>query len=219
MMRFLLSALLLPLVLLPLLGCGKGSDTDDVQTVEIGQYQGQKLGSVEDFRENSIKGVQRIDLKEYHLTVDGLVEKPLKLAYAELQKLDRIKKVVILRCVEGWAVRALWEGIPLREIFHLAQPQPRANTVIFYAVDGYNTSLPLDYIMERNIIIADRLNGIRLPAEQGFPFQLVAEDKWGYKWARWITRIELSDDPDYRGYWESRGYNNQGDLDGPMRED
>jgi DMSO/TMAO reductase YedYZ molybdopterin-dependent catalytic subunit len=47
----------------------------------------------------------------------------------------------------------------------------------------------------------------------GFPFQLAAEDKWGYKWIKWVTKIELSNNPDYRGFWESRGYSNQGDID------
>jgi DMSO/TMAO reductase YedYZ molybdopterin-dependent catalytic subunit len=41
----------------------------------------------------------------------------------------------------------------------------------------------------------------------------VAEDKWGYKWIKWIVKIELTDDPTYRGYWEQRGYSNTGDLD------
>ena len=42
--------------------------------------------------------------------------------------------------------------------------------------------------------------------QPGYPFQLVAEDKWGYKWIKWIVKIELTDDPSYRGYWEQRGY-------------
>jgi len=85
--------------------------------------------------------------------------------------------------------------------------------VIFHAYDGYTTSLPLDYIMGKDIIMAYKMNGIALPAERGFPFQLVAESKWGYKWIRWITEIELSDNVDYRGYWESRGFSNTADVD------
>ncbi len=60
--------------------------------------------------------------------------------------------------------------------------------------------------------MAYRMNGATLLPERGFPFQLVAEDKYGYKWIKWITEIELSSDSDYRGYWESRGYSNTGDL-------
>jgi len=51
-----------------------------------------------------------------------------------------------------------------------------------------------------------------LPPERGFPFQLVAESKLGYKWIKWITEIELSDDVNYRGFWESRGFSNDADL-------
>jgi DMSO/TMAO reductase YedYZ molybdopterin-dependent catalytic subunit len=68
--------------------------------------------------------------------------------------------------------------------------------------------------------MAYKMNGVDLPAERGFPFQLVAEDKWGYKWAKWITEIELSDDEGFRGYWESRGYSRTGDLErGPRGEE
>jgi DMSO/TMAO reductase YedYZ molybdopterin-dependent catalytic subunit len=58
------------------------------------------------------------------------------------------------------------------------------------------------------------MNNITLLTERGYPFQLVAEDKWGYKWIKWVTEIELSDNNNYEGYWESRGYNNNGDLSG-----
>jgi len=67
--------------------------------------------------------------------------------------------------------------------------------------------------MDNDILLAYKMNEIILPAVRGFPFQLVAESKWGYKWIKWVTKIELSDDEDYQGFWESRGYNNEGDLD------
>ena len=63
-----------------------------------------------------------------------------------------------------------------------------------------------------------KLNDITLPDDRGFPFQVVAESKFGYKWSKWITRIELSDDTDFRGYWESVGYNNDAADDGPAFE-
>ena len=62
--------------------------------------------------------------------------------------------------------------------------------------------------------MASKMNGVVLPPERGFPFQLVAEQKWGYKWIKWITKIELSSDTNYKGFWESRGYNDNGDLNG-----
>jgi len=47
---------------------------------------------------------------------------------------------------------------------------------------------------------------------------LVAESKFGYKWAKWVTRIEISDDTSSRGFWESYGYNNNADINGPAFE-
>jgi DMSO/TMAO reductase YedYZ molybdopterin-dependent catalytic subunit len=121
--------------------------------------------------------------------------------------------MVTLNCVEGWSVNILWEGVLLKDIFEDVSVKPEANTVIFYAYDGYSTSLPLDFILNNNIIMAYKMNGVEIPPERGFPFELVAEQKWGYKWIKWITKIELSDNEDYRGYWEQRGYSNDGDLD------
>lgn len=50
-------------------------------------------------------------------------------------------------------------------------------------------------------------------SERGAPFQLVAESRLGYKWIKWVTEIELSDDVDYEGFWESRGFSNDAYLD------
>ena len=60
--------------------------------------------------------------------------------------------------------------------------------------------------------MAYKMNEVTMPPERGFPFTLVAESKWGYKWIKWITAIELSDDVDYQGYWEQRGFSNNADL-------
>lgn len=185
---------------------------DDVQEVEINEYEGEKLGSIDDFRENSIKGIQEIDIDEYRLVIDGLVENKMEYEYENLQDKDHIKKVITLNCVTGWSVKALWEGIPLKLLFEEVDVKDEANTVIFYSPDGYSTSLPLSFIMDNNIMIADKLNDVQLPPRQGFPFQLIAEQKYGYKWIRWITRIELSSDSEYLGYWEEKGYSNSAEL-------
>jgi len=90
--------------------------------------------------------------------------------------------------------------------------QRGARSVVFTAVDGYTTSFPLAYFYENDILLAYSMNGVTLPPARGFPFQLVAEDKWGYKWCKWVTSIELVAEEDPGGYWEDRGYANDGDL-------
>jgi len=146
------------------------------------------------------------------------VAKPLSLAYDEVLARPAESRVAIIHCVEGWDVKILWEGVPLAALLDEAGAKASANTVIFRSADGYSTSLPLSYIREKNILLAFRMNGLTLPEARGFPFQVVAEDKWGYKWAKWVTGIDLSGNPDFKGYWESRGYNTNGDHSGPMFE-
>ncbi len=185
-------------------------------TAEVTEYQGIRLGSTKDFRENSIRGVQKVDPATYRLVVNGLVDKPLSLSLEKAGKLPRSKKVVRIDCVEGWSVTALWEGFLVFDLLKLAGPKPAAKIVIFHAVDGYTTSLPLDDLRSKKILLADTINGIVLPPANGYPFQLVAEAKWGYKWIRWVNRVELSDNLGYKGTWERQGFSNRGDADGPM---
>jgi len=183
-----------------------------LKPAEIREYQEIKLSSVNDFRENSIKGPQYIERDKYRLTISGLVDSVRVYTYEEIIKRPNRKKVVTLNCVEGWSVTIFWEGVLVSDLIREAGVDSTANTLIFYAHDGYTTSFPLSYIMDNDIIMAFKMNELTMPPERGFPFELVAEGKWGYKWVKWITKIELSDNEDYRGYWESRGYSNDGDL-------
>lgn len=192
----------------------QGSDITKLAKKEIKDYKGQKLGSITDFRENSIKGPQVVEQASYRLRITGLVNKEKTYTYNQvINDHKKYSKVVQLDCVEGWSVKILWEGILVRDLLKEAGVKPNAKIAIFYARDGYTTSFPVDYLLKNKIMMAYKMNGVTLPSERGFPFQLVAEQKWGYKWIKWIERIELSDNLNYRGYWESRGYSNTGDRD------
>jgi DMSO/TMAO reductase YedYZ molybdopterin-dependent catalytic subunit len=191
-----------------------GNKVEELKGVEVREYKGENLSSINDFRENSIKGPQYVDADNYRLEITGLVGKPASYTYDEVvNDYDNYKKVVRLNCVEGWAVNLLWEGVQVKDILKKAEPLPEAKVVIFHAYDGYTTSFPIEYVTDNNILMAYKMNDVIIPPERGFPFQLVAESKWGYKWIKWITKIELSDDINYRGYWEERGYSDSGDLD------
>lgn len=185
----------------------------DLGSSEVREYEGKDLSSVTDFRENSIKGPQVVPIDTYRLAVKGLVEEPLSLTYDQVIDRTPYKKVVTLNCVEGWSVDILWEGVKLEDLLKQAGYDETASTIIFRCYDGYSTSLPADFIRDNDILFAYRMNGLNLPTERGYPFQVVAEDKWGYKWAKWVTEIEVSDNADFEGYWEQRGYDNEGDLE------
>lgn len=204
------------LVLISLTGCGGMGDAIQLDGVEVREYQGQDLSSVAtDFHENSIKGPQYIDKDSYTMQIFGLVDQPRELTYDQVIDRQQYKKVVELNCVEGWSVNILWEGVLVRDLLDQAGTQDGANTIIFHAADGYTSSLPLEFFYDKDILLAYKMNDVTIPPERGFPFMLVAEDKWGYKWVKWITGIEVSDNADYEGFWEKRGYSNSGDHPGP----
>lgn len=187
--------------------------TNTLNAVEIRDYEGEKLGSINDFRENSISGPQYVNISTYKLAVTGLVQNEKTYSYSDvIDKHAHYEKVVTINCVEGWSVKILWEGVLLKDLLTEAGYNTDAQVVIFHAQDGYSTSLPLSYIVSNNIMIAYKMNGVVLPPNRGYPFQLVAESKYGYKWIKWITQIEVSNDTSFRGYWESRGYPNNADF-------
>jgi DMSO/TMAO reductase YedYZ molybdopterin-dependent catalytic subunit len=188
--------------------------------VEATEFMGIPLTPIKEQNNNALAGTQHIDKSTYVLTVDGLVDNPLKLTYNDLLAFPQTSKLMPLDCVEGWNFTAKWTGPLLKDLFSQAKVQPGAKIAIFHTVDvaeGYS-SLDVSYIVDKNILIALKLNDITLPDERGFPFQVAAELKYGYKWAKWITRIEFSVDTKFRGYWEGYGYNNNADIGGPAFE-
>jgi len=182
---------------------------------ELMEHNGEKLDPAVGPRDNSIKGIQQVDISTYKLSVDGLADEPQTYAYDDVLALPGEERLIRLYCVEGWNANILWEGVTMKTLIEAAKPKAEVNTVIFHAVDGYTTSLPLQEILDGNLMLAYNANGVALPAEMGYPFIFVAEEKWGYKWARWVNRIELSSDESYQGYWESNGYSNEADLGRP----
>lgn len=92
-----------------------------------------------------------------------------------------------------------------------ARPTVGVRTIIFHAADGYTSSLPYEDVERLDLMLASKVNGLPLDAMRGMPFQLVADTKFGYKWVKWITMMELSSEP-YAGFWESRGYSNEADV-------
>ncbi len=207
-------------VLIMVTGCLsaiKRPDKIDTNETEAAEYTGIELTPISKQRNNAINGTQYIDKDTYRLQIDGMVERPKNLSYDQITAYTAVSKVVKLNCVEGWSFNAKWTGVPVKTLFNETGINKNATTVIFYSADGYSTSLDINYLLDNNIILAYKINDVTLPPDRGFPLQLVAEGKYGYKWAKWIKHIELAN-TSYKGYWESRGYNNSAVLGGPPFE-
>ena len=181
-------------------------------TNEIKEYKGVRLDPAIGPKDNSIKGIQNVPIEGYTLKLNGLVNQEVAISYEEVLKMTPVEKLITLHCVEGWDATVLWKGVRIKSLMDLAIAKSNANTVIFHCYDGYTTSMPLNTILERDMILAYSSNEVALPASLGFPFIVVAEDKLGYKWARWVTQIELSDNNSFKGYWENYGYDNNAEI-------
>jgi hypothetical protein len=179
--------------------------------VEAVEYLGTKLMPLSGQGNNAIKGTQRIDREAYRLNVTGLTERELNLSYSQILALPAYSELVYMPCVEGWGFNAKWTGFRVTDLLNISGLKPGANYVLFTSIDGYSTSLPLDYLRQNNILMAYGINDVTLPQDRGFPLQLVAKGKYGYKWAKWITGIEVTD-KDIKGYWESNGYSNSANV-------
>jgi DMSO/TMAO reductase YedYZ molybdopterin-dependent catalytic subunit len=187
---------------------------------EVTSYQGLNLTSVNGYinilkthPDVAIKGTQYVDSATYKLAITGMVNTPTNFTYDQVVNgFNSTLQVATLPCVEGWSVTLLWQGVPLADILNRTNASPDANTLIFRAHDGYSSSLPIDYVKHNNIMVAYKINNITLTPQTGWPFFLVANNQYGYKWVEWITEINVSNNSNYLGYWESRGYPNNATL-------
>jgi DMSO/TMAO reductase YedYZ molybdopterin-dependent catalytic subunit len=179
---------------------------------EIRNYEGKPLDKYDRAYDNSIRGPQKIDKEKYRLEIGGNVEEPLSMTYDEVLSLPHVKKVITLHCVEGWEETLLFEGVRFHDIFGKVKPKKGVKTVVFYAEDGYSSSLPYEFVVKKDLMLAFSINERVLDEKRGFPFQVVAESKLGYKWVKWVNKIELID-TDYKGFWEKRGYSNEADVE------
>ena len=186
---------------------GPRAETGRLPEVEAEEYQGAKLTPLSQQGNNAIAGTQHIDKAKYRLEITGLVEKNLNMSYEELLALPAYSEVAYMPCVEGWGFPAKWTGFLVTDLLNRSGLKPGASYVLFYSADGYSTGMPLTYLQDNKTLLAYGINDVTLPDERGFPLQLVAKSRYGYKWAKWITKIEVTD-KEVRGYWESRGYSN-----------
>ena len=160
--------------------------------------------------------VPKVDLATWDLTVDGLVERPLKWNWEEFQKLPRLKVHSDIHCVTRWSrYDNLWDGVSIREVMALAGVKSEARFVIIHAEQGFTTNLPLAELAQDDVLLADKHDGEALTPDHGWPLRLVVPRRYFWKSAKWVRRLEFSV-RDAPGFWERNGYHNEAD---PWREE
>jgi DMSO/TMAO reductase YedYZ molybdopterin-dependent catalytic subunit len=155
--------------------------------------------------------VPAFDPKTWNFTVDGLVKNAVKITYAEVLNLPKTVNISDFHCVTGWSrLDNRWEGVPFQVIHDLVKPLDEAKYVTVVAEGDYTTSLPLNTLLEDDVLLAYRLDGQPLKLEHGGPLRLVVPKKYAYKSAKWVRKLRFAERQEL-GYWEKRGYSNTAD--------
>lgn len=136
------------------------------------------------------EGTPALDPASWRLRVNGLVERPLQLSLHDLDRIGPVEREEVLDCTSGWVLRTRWRGVPLASILDAAVPTARATSVTVRSSTGWYARLPLDEA-RRGALLATGVAGEPLPAGNGAPCRLVAPDRRGLEWVKWVTELEV----------------------------
>ncbi|WP_416355749.1 molybdopterin-dependent oxidoreductase [Aureimonas phyllosphaerae] len=163
----------------------------------------------------------RNSFQDYRLSVTGAVRTPLSLSLADLQSMPARTQITRHDCVEGWSCIAEWTGTPLGLVLDRAGVASSARYVVFLCFDTldngfagpirYYESIDLLDARHPQTILAYGMNGTALPVANGAPLRVRVERQLGYKMAKYIRAIVVTDSlvaygEGNGGFWEDRGY-------------
>ena len=153
----------------------------------------------------------KIDVETQLLKIEGAVDCPYDMKYAELENMSQCVQEAVLQCVGGARGRARWKGVKLRALLERASVQTGAKDVVFYGADEYESSIPFDVAIKSSSMLALQMNDERLQLKHGAPLRVVLPGIYGYKQVKWLTGIEVVQ-KNHKGYWEQRGYADDGTI-------
>lgn len=152
---------------------------------------------------------------DWSLRLYGLVENELKLDWATFLALPQITDSSDFHCVTRWSQLDMdWQGVRVQDLLALAVPLETARFATLHGYDGYTTNLSLEALLDDDVLVAHAVLGKPLPREHGGPARMIVPKRYAWKGAKWLKAIELHAE-DRPGFWEVRGYHNEGD---PFKE-
>ncbi len=155
--------------------------------------------------------------------MSGLVDNRLAITYEQLLALPARDQYTTLQCISNFVGdeligNALWRGVSLSSVLTKAGLQPGATHLLFRSDDGYIDSLPLDFAMREQVMLAYEMNGEPLPREHGFPLRLLAPGIYGMKHPKRLTDIVVMDE-EVLGFWQQRGWSQTARMNTSVRID
>ena len=162
-------------------------------------------------------GVQPdITRDKWIFTVDGLVENPIRWKWDEFISQPQVALSSDIHCVTGWSrYDNAWSGVHIVHVLETCAPKAEAGHCLMYSSDGYTTNIRIDRLADEDVLLAHSWQGEYLTKDHGGPVRIVIPKWYFWKSAKWIRRIEFIAE-DERGFWEDRGYHNEGD---PWKEE
>jgi sulfoxide reductase catalytic subunit YedY len=151
-----------------------------------------------------------LQTRPWTVTIEGLVKKPMTLDIDALLKLAPMEeRIYRMRCVEGWSMVIPWDGYSLSKLLNQVQPLGSAKYVEFITLADpkqmpglksriiewpYREGLRLDEAMNPLTLLTFGLYGETLPKQNGAPVRIVVPWKYGFKSAKSIVKIRLTEE-------------------------
>ena len=156
------------------------------------------------------------DETTWDLRVFGLIEREMRWSWREFTDLPTVKLTCDIHCVTKWSkFDTVWEGVRFRDFVQLFGVKSEAKHVIAHCEYGYTTNVPLDVMMDDDVLLAYRFDGKPLEPDHGYPLRTLVPKRYFWKSAKWLRALEFNAQ-DKPGYWEQGGYHNEGD---PFKEE
>jgi DMSO/TMAO reductase YedYZ molybdopterin-dependent catalytic subunit len=147
-----------------------------------------------------------IDFEAWSLTVSGTVQKPGEYKLAQVQSLPRVRQNTRHVCVEGWDVIGRFGGARLSDFLQMIGADISARFVYVECADDYYESLDMATALHPQTLLCYEMYDQPLTREHGAPLRLQIPTKIGYKQAKYLTDLKVTNVLDRVGYWEDQGY-------------
>ncbi|MGQ9613455.1 MAG: sulfite oxidase-like oxidoreductase [Chloroflexus sp.] len=189
------------------------AQSDQSHRVPSGQYVTEKFPVL---HYGSVPKYTNVE-EQWDLRCWGELAEPVRFSFREFRALPTTTIKTDIHCVTRWSkLDTTWEGVSFREFLrHIPPLKPSARFMIAHSEQGYTANLPLEALLDDDVMLAYKYEGQELTPEHGYPLRLLVPKKYFWKSAKWLRGIEFLDH-DRLGFWERYGYNNNAD---PWREE
>ena len=147
-----------------------------------------------------------VNFESWSLKVSGAVQRPGDYKLAQIQALSRIRQNTRHVCVEGWDVIGRFGGARLSDFLVLIRADTSAKFVTVACADDYYESLDMPTALHPQTLLCYEMYDQPLTREHGAPLRLNIPTKIGYKQAKYLTDLKVTNVLEKVGYWEDQGY-------------